>query len=505
MAIGRGAPLRPFVMITPILEDGRPIGGKEQIYKIPYNYLKNFSINYAKDAIGQVEIEFFDISYDNIFVTLTEQIFLNSETKKISYKLRFGWDDNQVVYSGGKISDSGDRSVYNPKKSKDVAVYEQDPNIGSLISQIHVITITDIEYNLTSIGAHVRLKGFNNPPEGLHTMLNMNLPFEGTPKEVIDQVCKKVRLNPEWKVSVDEFDKQKNVGILWSKNKYNCNNKMVGDILKDLLQKIIYKGKADKLYFYIYYEILNNGLVIPKIIFDARTDDIVKNKFLGTYKYFYGKESTIINTLSFNLENYLMFFASIESRTKDPNSKKEIEATSDQLLRDDFDKVDKVVSSNKYVQADQEARDLMTKKELVKQNRLTLGQIASASGTTFPGLFLTADEQGMVDDAVRRSIYNFVIQASMTIIGEPILDFTHIGMQSYLELEVYKTTGEKIDMFSGLYAIDSLSHEINETSFVTNLSMIKYSYTDDIVTQRSALGLENPPENLRLQGVTHGS
>jgi hypothetical protein len=76
-------------------------------------------------------------------------------------------------------------------------------------------------------------------------------------------------------------------------------------------------------------------------------------------------------------------------------------------------------------------------------------------------------------------VQSFPIKCTMSVAGNPGLSFKHVKTQAMLELNVHKHTGGKVDMLSGTYYIDELSHEINETNFITNMSLRKWYYDID--------------------------
>jgi hypothetical protein len=476
MALGNTSPFRPYLILRPVLADGRRLTAESSIYKIPYNYLQRFSLSYAKNSTGDFELELFDINYDDILLQLMASIYQSGDRREVNFIFQFGWDDyaNPNFTSGGKIDDII-RTYNNTKRNKLVDARLQDSSIRSVISEEQYVTILDVGLDLDSVGAYLKLKGFCSPAGSSVVFSSVKKTYDGKPSQILHSLCHDYGVQPVWKL-----DRKELVEKSFSGNKYTCGGKLFGDIVKDLLERMKYKNKADKLFFYFNNEVsaYTESRFRPDLIITPIKEEADADSFLGSFDYFKGNSSSIIGAITFDLGNLYSFFGEIHADTYDTQTK----ATTGKA-KQTINKSGKVVSTNPVTNADKESK-YHSKEDI---ERLKNKVSARLNGSMFPDSGLTSEEMSNIENAVYNTIYNFPIKAKMSTIGDPSLGFKHIGMQAFIELNIFshQGSGNKIEMLSGLYAIESVSHEINESSFITVYDLMKYNYDSSYKIQRT--------------------
>ena len=491
MALGNQQPLRPFVQIEPITIDGRYPKGWEQVYVVPYNYIKRFSIDYKTNAIGDVELELFDPNYDDLINLILRLIEMQSGDMNISFLLHFGWSDTyQDTISNRDMNiadgqryyettqsltvETGEKDWLGNQKTDTVSrkvnkAYNIDPNLKNLTSEKFVVQFRDISFDVLNMGVFLKMKGQNMQEGGLSLLLQLDAVYKGSQVDIIDTVCKNNDINVRWDVNKDKVQT-----FPYEINAVGGNNFLMGDFVKSMLDECIYNGLPNTLKFYIDNTYTKTkDIYIPTIVIYSEGDRNTNKIYVGKYSYFIGKESSIIGNLSFEFEDMLGFFGGkLSSKTQDTSTKQtEGDETKNVTLEGYVPKVD---SNNNLINRDARQRKA-DKKKAFKLSKVE-GAMARIAQARFPGGAPDAKTDTEIRNSYENYMMSFPFKVKLSIMGEANLNFKHIGLQGTLELNVFKNNGEKIKMLSGMYSIDTIHHEISDVNFITTLELIKYPY-----------------------------
>ena len=108
---------------------------------------------------------------------------------------------------------------------------------------------------------------------------------------------------------------------------------------------------------------------------------------------------------------------------------------------------------------------------------------ASGKGTSY-----SSQDMANYENYFINTLQNFTLKATLNVLGDPGLDFKDIKMQSFLELNIYKNDGQLMDMLSGNYAVEKVSHHISQDEFITSLGLVKWRFRleDDIKAKKGS-------------------
>ena len=490
MAISNQTPFRPYITLMQVLPDGTAVPGYEDIYKIPYNYISEFRIDYTAGGLGEVKLNLFDLDYDWLLNGLLSGTHKNSGAPEINFLITFGWQDNGVAsilseiwprgfsskkppgiyvdrYTGKKISKGKLRSGYSKSRR--------------IVSQSHVVCFTKIDLNLSEVGVELNLTGYNFFSEHLKLLGNLDASYFGFPWQIIEALKKDVDIQIIWDVVNENFkgfDFENTIEYLFKQNPFSCGNRLVGDILKELVESIKIDGVANQLDYYTDGFFKVGDRLRPKIRIFKKTQHIDSSNFLGTFNYFTGKESHIVDSIDFEIPNLIDFLGdTISTKTVDVGTK-QIPPTTETING---------VPTNKGLRKNKDRKGWFYDQKIGRWKTLKVAQKTAAKpkGSTF-----TTKSKTQYEDQFFKNVENFIIKANMTIIGDPGIDFMDLQTQSFLELNIHSKNGNLIGMLSGNYFIDKIVHTITETDFTTSLSVIKWKFDrkDDLTPVKKKLG-----------------
>jgi hypothetical protein len=483
MALSNQTPLRPFITLTQMLPDGSLVPGRENIYQIPYNYISDFNIEYSTSGLGQVKLTLFDLDYDWILNGLLSQTYLSGGSPDINFLITFGWQEGLIDSIVRNVWPKGISSLLSPGKyidrysggiEKEGSIRSNYDKVRQIISQPHIVKFIDIGLQLSEVGVELNLQGINTFSEGFKLLMPTNDSGKGWPWEILDRLLRNVGIETDWKFGkrpgghfiLPEFDTEKTKEF--DKNPYLCNNKMLGDCIKELLDLIYIDGEPGQLDYYTNNFHRIGDVVRPTITIFKKNQRIDSCNFLGNYNYFTGKESHIIDSITFNIEDLVPFLGhTIENNNVDVGNKSVSQTTTqadNKNTNPDLNK-SKTKKEQTYTK---------TETSKIKGVHAALSSPAQPKGTSF-----SSEDMANLQNYFYQKLQSFTIKADLNILGDPGIDFMDLKTQSFLELNIHKQDGTKMDLLSGNYYIDKITHTINNTEFNTSLSIVKWQFVKE--------------------------